>query len=65
MSGRKTLTLRPIPIANPKKVELSMHLGLRFVPRKDDRYILQARVRFDETDDHTWVDIPLVPEVYA
>lgn len=59
----KTLTLKKPP--DPKKIELSMLLSLRFIERKG-RYMLQAYVNIstNQDDNLTWVDIPLVPEVY-
>ena len=72
MSERKTLTLRPLPFVSSEKIKRTEDLGFRFIERKK-RYILQARmVCYPEREDcpvskpeHTWVDIPLVPEVYA
>jgi hypothetical protein len=59
---RKTLTLKK-PI-DPAKIAQSIEVGFRFVDRKG-RYILQAHIRYEAKDEHTWVDIPLVPEVYG
>ena len=59
---RKTLTLRKPP--DPEKIALSLKVGFRFVDRKG-RYIMQAHVRYEEKNEHTWIDIPLVPEVYG
>lgn len=77
MSDRKTLTLRPVPYVDAAKVRKTEELGFRFVDRRG-RYILQAHtvfyreVKLGEASgssvtvpEHTWVDIPLVPEVYA
>lgn len=77
MSGSKTLTLRPGPSIDPKKIALSQDLGFRFIDKRG-RYILQMRTviyptAVSEVDrmpmlgrpEHTWVDIPLVPEAYA
>jgi S1-C subfamily serine protease len=80
MSDRKTLTLRPVPFVSPEKIKRTEELGLRFVDRKG-RYLLQKLhvVRYearrgvhdgvtyveDVVAESTWVDIPLVPEVYA
>lgn len=58
----KTLTLRKPP--DPAKIALSLQLGERFVERKG-RYIHQRRVYFGDKDEHTWIDIPLVPETYG
>jgi hypothetical protein len=73
----KTLTLKPRAAklgeppptpADPAKIGLAQSLGLRFISRRG-RYILQTRmVLFEAPDvvrDSTWVDIPLVPEVYG
>jgi hypothetical protein len=74
--ARKKLTLRPppaklqahtLPPNDPVKVALSNSLGWRFIDR-NRRYILQARmVMFAPGgfEDFTWVDVPLVPEVYG
>lgn len=62
MPESRTLTLKKPP--DPKKIALSELIGKRFIDRKG-RYILQQRVRYDEASDHTWIDIPLVPEVYG
>jgi hypothetical protein len=71
MSERKTLTLRPVPYVDEKKLERAKEIGFRFIDRRG-RYILQAyTVCYREREgsipvpDHTWVDIPLLPEVYA
>lgn len=77
---RRTLTLRPAPaqlkpepapiVSDPVKIALAQMLGYRFICRKS-RYILQARMVLFAPDvplgeqEHTWVDIPLVPEVYG
>lgn len=56
-----TLTLRG------KRLKLAPEeVGFRFVDRKG-RYICQAHVWYGEGENRekTWVDIPLVPEVYA
>lgn len=60
----KTLTLRKAP--DPQKIALSMQIGFRYVDRKG-RYIAQAMVQIVNADfaEHTWVDIPLVPETYG
>lgn len=74
---RKKLTLRPppakiqphtLPPDDPVKVALSQTLGFRYIDR-NRRYLLQARmVMFPQPiagdPDYTWVDVPLVPEVY-
>lgn len=60
---RKTLTLRKPP--DPAKLALSLQIGFRFVERKGNRYILQAHVRIEEKQEHSWIDIPLVPETYG
>lgn len=74
--NRTKLTLRPQPAklrphqptpADPVKISLSQALGFRFIDRKG-RYIMQAKtVIFSDGDSasDTWVDIPLVPEVYG
>lgn len=69
MSERKTLTLRPVPFVSEEKIKRTEEMGLRFIDRKG-RYILQTRTVVYPapsvgTPDYTWVDIPLVPEVYA
>lgn len=66
MSGRNTLTLRPVTAVNPAKLKRANELGLRFIDR-DRRYILQAKtvIFVNEQQENTWVDIPLVPETYA
>jgi hypothetical protein len=76
--NRKTLTLRPTPIrltkpkpqpptpADPQRIALSNALGIRYICR-DGRYIQQVTVLMPVADspaERTWVDIPLVPEVY-
>lgn len=61
--ARETLTLRKPP--DPSKVSLAERMLLRFVERKGNRYILQGRVPCPEKAEETWVDIPLVPEVYG
>lgn len=62
---RKTLTLKAKPV-DPQKVALSLQMGFRYVDRKG-RYIAQAMVTICNADhpEHTWVDIPLVPETYG
>lgn len=62
---RETLTLRKSP--DPAKIALSLQVGFRFVERKGNRYILQGMVQIVNADhsETTWVDIPLVPEVYG
>lgn len=69
MSERRTLTLRPVPFVSEEKIKRTEQLGFRFIDRKG-RYILQARtvvypLPSAGEPDRTWVDIPLVPEVYA
>jgi hypothetical protein len=66
MSGRNTLTLKPVTSINPEKLLLADRLGLRFIDRKG-RNMLQARtvIIVDDNQDYTWVDVPLVPETYA
>lgn len=69
MSERKTLTLRPVPYVDATKIQRTEEIGFRFIERKK-RYILQTRIVIYPaptvgTPEHTWVDIPLVPEVYA
>jgi hypothetical protein len=67
---------KPTP-ADPEKIARAGALGFRFVDR-EGRYILQARtVIYPESrspidqmpllgrPEQTWVDIPLVPEVYG
>lgn len=77
---KRTLTLKPSPaklkpepmpvVSDPVKIALSRSLGWRFISRKG-RYLLQARMVLFAPDvpglerEHTWVDIPLVPEVYG
>jgi hypothetical protein len=74
---RKTLTLRPAPASFPKpqpptphdpqKIALSLTLGMRYICR-EGRYIQQVTVLMPVADapgERTWVDIPLVPEVYG
>lgn len=73
---RPTLTLkRPDPATKPKvdpsKVTLSESLGFRFVDR-GGRYIMQRLVVSYEfvcdanrEQSRTWIDVPLVPEVYV
>ena len=61
----------PVP-ADPVKIALSHALGLRFIS-KSGRYILQTRMvtyhgelqSLTTPRDTTWIDIPLVPEVYG
>lgn len=60
MLKRETLTLKKPP--DPAKAALSERIGRRFIDRKG-RYILQERLI--ENGESTWVDIPLVPEVYG
>ena len=62
--AKPTLTLRK-PV-DPVKIALSLQMGLRFVDRKG-RYTAQALVTLDcgDRSDHTWVDVPLVPETYG
>ena len=62
MYGRKTLKLRRAP--DPKKIELSERIGRRFIDR-GGRYIMQERVRYEDKNELSWVDIPLVPETYG
>lgn len=69
MSDRKTLTLRPVPYVDAAKIRRTEEIGFRFIERQK-RYILQTRIVVYPAPtvgmpDHTWVDIPLVPEVYA
>jgi hypothetical protein len=64
---RELLSLRKPP--DPAKIAQSLQMGFRFVERKGNRYILQARVLvgYDQPmspAEHTWIDIPLVPETY-
>lgn len=61
---RKTLTLRKSVPADPQKIARSIEIGFRFIDRKG-RYIMQAHVFFQEKSEHTWIDIPLVPETYG
>ncbi len=77
---RTTLTLRPAPaqmkpepppvLSDPVKIALAQSIGFRFISRKG-RYMLQTRMVLFAPDvpgleqEHTWVDIPLVPEVYG
>jgi hypothetical protein len=72
---RPKLTLNPRvdpatrPKVDPEKTALSDRLGWRFVDR-GGRYISQ-RLLVSYTNDgcaelsRTWVDVPLVPEVYV
>lgn len=73
--SRKTLTLRPAPARFPKpqaptppdphKIALSLALGLRYVCR-EGRYTQQVYIPMTVgANERTWVDIPLVPEVYG
>lgn len=72
MSRYKTLTIKPVTSVSPEKIKRSEDIGFRFIDRKG-RYLLQKKiVRYEivdahllPTDDYTWVDVPLVPEVYA
>jgi hypothetical protein len=59
---RKTLSLKKP--ADPEKIARSLQIGFRFVDRKG-RYIMQAHVRFETKQEHTWIDIPLCPETYG
>jgi len=59
---RKILTLKKQH--DPQKIALSLQIGFRYVDRKG-RYIAQALVAISDGTDHTWVDIPLVPETYG
>lgn len=76
-----TLTKRPDPATQPRvdpaKVALSEALGIRFICR-DHRYIMQRLIVTYETAfpisggkgvtterSRTWIDVPLVPEVYC
>jgi hypothetical protein len=63
--ANKTLTLKP-KAPDPVKIALSLQVGFRYVDRKG-RYIAQALVTICNADqsEHTWVDIPLVPETYG
>ena len=77
---RRTLTLKPAPanlkpepapiLSDPVKIALAQSIGFRFISRKG-RYMLQTRMVMFAPDvpglekEQTWVDIPLVPEVYG
>ncbi len=72
---RQRLTLKPRvdpatkPKVDPLKVSLSEELKARYVDR-GGRYIFQLLVVSYTTDNvdelsRTWVDVPLVPEVYV
>lgn len=75
---REIISLRKSP--DPAKIALALQLGFRFVERKGNRYILQAKILKSEVHVHygdpasatcslnyctSWVDIPLVPETYG
>lgn len=70
---KRTLTLRPSPARmtqlqkpvppDPTKIALSVSIGLRYVSR-EGRYTQQVLIQ-TEALDRTWVDVPLVPEVYG
>jgi hypothetical protein len=60
--SRPTLSIKKKDPA--EAIALSLQIGKRYVDRKG-RYIQQVYVRLEESTDHTWVDIPLVPEVYG
>lgn len=73
--SRRTLTLRPSPArlpkpqaptpADPHKIALSLALGLRYICR-EGRYTQQVFIPDSASaNERTWVDIPLVPEVYG
>lgn len=62
MSERKTLTLKKPEMA--EKIALSVLIGERYIDRKG-RYIHQKYVHYKDKDEHTWVDVPLVPETYG
>lgn len=72
MRPKLTLKKPPPPVpADPEKIAASLALGQRYVQR-DGRYIQQMRVQTvgaieygAHTLDHTWIDIPLVPETYG
>lgn len=59
---RDTLTLRKPP--DPVKIALSLQIGMRYVDRKG-RYTQQVQLFLEAKQEHTWVDIPLVPETYG
>lgn len=70
---RKTLTLKKPP--DPAKIAQSLEIGFRFIDRKG-RYILQKNVVYERPiidcsahyvtqKETTWIDIPLVPELYG
>ena len=72
---RKTLSLHPKPSpasqpkVDPAKASLAEALGMRFICR-DHRYIFQRLIVSYEYESkqersRTWVDVPLVPEVYV
>jgi hypothetical protein len=64
--NKPKLTLRKPTPADPIKIALSLQMGFRYVDR-NGRYIAQALVTIVDADhpDHTWVDVPLVPETYG
>lgn len=71
---KRTLTLRPAPAtvkppppvpADPYKIALSVAIGLRYVSR-GGRYTQQVYIALPSaSNERTWVDVPLVPEVYG
>jgi hypothetical protein len=73
---KRTLTLRPAPARmaqvhkpvppDPAKIALSQLIGLRYVSR-EGRYTQQVRIEMAPgvSNELTWVDVPLVPEVYG
>lgn len=70
--SRTKLTLRPPPAklrsftpppADPQKIALSQLIGLRYISRQG-RYTQQVYIEAT-SGEHTWVDVPLVPEVYG
>lgn len=70
---KRTLTLRPSPAnvkpkplpppPNPLKIALSEKIGLRYILR-EGRHTQQVRIE-QPSREWTWVDVPLVPEVYG
>jgi hypothetical protein len=75
--NRSKLTLRPKPAqlgqlkhtqppADPVKIALSLLIGTRYVSR-EGRYTQQVRIEVvpGRSNELTWVDVPLVPEVYG
>jgi hypothetical protein len=71
---KRTLTLRPSPARmasapkpvqpDPAKIALSQLIGLRYISR-EGRYTQQVYIGVPSTNERTWVDVPLVPEVYG